>query len=200
MLNRLYLPKLKDNNIDGTFQLKSQKIKNKALVLIFEYKFSKKLKGIIIRKTFSFAPDGASFKVNCDIINNSPEIQTIGFWYWNTFTAGMWKNNPQIHIGGKSFTDRKYANSTTFYKTQKAPMVKNLLGSIDNEEVGDQKDIDLKSYAGNMILSSDSTDIAGFLNWAVNKKKFNTLELIFKAKVLKPNQTVSYPLIYKYIP
>jgi Carbohydrate binding domain len=199
-LNRLYLPKLKDNNINGTFQLKSQKIKNKALVLVFEHRFSKKLKGIIMRKTFYFAPDGTSFKVNCDIINNSTDIQNIGFWYWNAFSAGMWKNNPLIHIGKKTFTDKKYAKSTTFYKTQKAPMVKNLLGSIDNEEVGDQKDIDLKSSVGNIILSSDSTDIAGFLNWAVNKKKFNTLELIFKSKVLKPNQTVSYPLIYKYIP
>ena len=190
-LNRFYLPKRKNYNITGTFQLKSQKVKNKRLNMVFENSFE----NINIRKTFSFSPDGKSFKVNCQIKNNSRDFQTIGFWYWNTFTAGMWENNPQLQASAKSFK----INSTVFYKSGKAPMVKNILGSVEYKDSKGLKNIALESSNGIISLSTESPDVAGFLSWAVRKQKFSTLELLFKAKVLKPGQNISYPLNYKYI-
>jgi len=193
-LNRLYLPKRKNSYLNETFQLKSQRLKNKALNVVFEHTAP----NITIRKSFSFTADGKSFTVSCDIINKSKEFQTIGFWYWNTFTAGMWKNNPQIQTGDKLRTDKKYTNSTIFYETSKAPMVKNLLSGVDYENNEGQKSFALKSSEGTITLTSESSDIAGFLTWAVNKKKFSTLELLFKAKSLKPGQKLTCPLTYKY--
>lgn len=193
-LNRLYLPKLKSSYIDGTFQLKSQLLENKSLKIIFEHNLS----GLNIIKSFSFAPDGKSFKVNCDIINKSKDIQTVGFWYWNTFTAGMWKNKPYLQTGSKLLKDKKYINSTIFYETSKAPMVKNLLSGVDYENNKGQKTFALKSSNGTVVLSSKSPDTAGFLTWVVSKKKFSTLELLFKAKSLRTGEKASYPLVYEY--
>ncbi len=195
-LNRFYLPRLDNNDINGTFQLKSQGLKDKNLAIVFEHTFSE----ITIRKSFYFEPDGKSFKVNCEIINNSKTFQTIGFWYWNAFTAGMWKNNPQLEVGDKLFTDISHTNSTNYYETSKDPMVKNLLGAISYENNEGQKSFGLKSSDSTITLTTELSDIAGFLTWAVNKEKFSTLELLFKTKVLKQNQIVNYPLIYRFMP
>lgn len=193
-LNRLYLPRLKDDNINGTFQLKSQGLKNNDLDVVFEHTSS----DITIRKKFSFEPEGKSFRVNCDIINQSKGYQTIGFWYWNTFTGGMWKNKPQMRLGDKLFADKKYVNSTIFYEVSKAPLVKNLLTGVDYENNEGQTKFALEGSEGTIILTSESSDVAGFLTWEVSKEKFSTLELLFKAKSLKPGQALSFPLTYKY--
>jgi hypothetical protein len=196
--SRFYLPRRASNDVSNSFQLKSQTITDGQLKIVFEHHFAGKLASFTLRKSYLFAPNGTSFKLKCTIINSSIDSQMIGFWIWNSFSAGAWEYSPQLRTGDGTLLAGKN-NATVFYQTREAPQVKELLKKVDYKNLLGAKTIIQQSSAGAVVISSNADDIAGVLSWAVSKKKFNTLELLFVSKLLKPNQQVEYQVEYKYI-
>jgi carbohydrate binding protein with CBM4/9 domain len=196
--DRFYMPKGYSNGLDKQiYELKSQKIKNKALEVCFVKKITKgNLKGLVLQKKFVINSSAKTIQLKYNLTNNSESPVTIGFWVWNLFEQSEWKFKPELTIG-KVKSDTKQLEQVTYYEKLKVPAIFNILRKFKHLPIKSSTVL-LNSTRGSVTIKTDSAKLAGFLAWSLGKESRTTLETMLVPEVLAKGASTSIKLKYQY--